>query len=143
MGLLLFATLSCGHKKADRLGLVEGKLHSCYKLPCVSSSHSPEEADRYIQPITVHGEYPKSFDSILKILKSTGGVEVVKVEEGSYVYATYQSSLFKFIDDMEFLFDSDKKVIFMRSSSRLGKYDFGANRKHLETVRFRFHQRDF
>ena len=140
--IVVLALAGCGEKKADKVGVVDGKLHPCDGLPCVSSFHTPDQAKRYIQPLTVHGEWASSFQDILKILKSTSGVNVVK-EESNYIYATFSSSFFKFVDDMEFLFDSEKKVVYMRSSSRVGKYDFGANRKHLENIRFRFHQRDF
>ena len=43
--------------------------------------------------------------------------------------------LFKFIDDVEFYFPSNESVINVRSSSRLGDFDFGVNRTRLEQIR--------
>ncbi len=40
-----------------------------------------------------------------------------------------------FVDDVEFLLDDSKKVIHVRSASRLGKSDLGINRKRIETIR--------
>ena len=41
-------------------------------------------------------------------------------------------------DDVEFLFSSDQSVIEVRSSSRVGYYDFGKNRRRIEDVRKRW-----
>jgi len=45
-----------------------------------------------------------------------------------------------FVDDVEFFFP-DTAVIHMRSASRVGYSDFGANRKRLEKIRQRFQMR--
>jgi uncharacterized protein (DUF1499 family) len=42
---------------------------------------------------------------------------------------------------VEFLLDQPAGVIQMRSASRLGSKDFGANRKRLEAIRQRFDAR--
>ena len=60
--------------------------------------------------------------------------EVIK-QTDNYIYAISKSRIFKFIDDVEFYFPSNESVIHVRSSSRLGDFDFGVNRTRLEQIR--------
>jgi uncharacterized protein (DUF1499 family) len=40
-----------------------------------------------------------------------------------------------FIDDVELLYDRKKQLIQVKSASRVGQSDFGANRKRVELLR--------
>ena len=62
------------------------------------------------------------------------GAKVVK-SESDYLYAQYTTPLMKFVDDVEFWYDPDARVIQVRSASRIGKGDMGVNRKRIEAVR--------
>jgi uncharacterized protein (DUF1499 family) len=42
------------------------------------------------------------------------------------------------VDDVEFVFDEGAKQIHFRSASRLGRKDFGVNRKRMEEIRAAF-----
>jgi uncharacterized protein (DUF1499 family) len=55
-----------------------------------------------------------------------------------YIHAEFTSAFFRFVDDVEFYFDSEAKIIHMRSASRIGYSDFGVNRERLEKVRSLF-----
>lgn len=44
----------------------------------------------------------------------------------------------RFVDDLEFWVDPVRRVIDVRSASRLGREDFGVNRKRVETIRMRY-----
>jgi uncharacterized protein (DUF1499 family) len=46
--------------------------------------------------------------------------------------------MFNMVDDAEFLLDETDSVIHMRSGSRFGRKDFGANRSRLEKIRSLF-----
>jgi uncharacterized protein (DUF1499 family) len=39
---------------------------------------------------------------------------------------------------LEFCIDNDLRIIHVRSSSRVGYYDFGVNRRRVERIRARF-----
>ena len=52
-----------------------------------------------------------------------------------YLHAEFESRIFRFIDDVEFLVNEDKKIIEVRSASRVGYGDFGVNRKRVEMLR--------
>ena len=52
------------------------------------------------------------------------------------------SSVFGFVDDVEFYFDDCKKTIHVKSASRTGFYDLGVNRRRVEKIRKRFDQKE-
>ena len=56
-------------------------------------------------------------------------------EDESYLHYEFTSLLFRFVDDVEFLFDDDTKTIHFRSASRTGYGDLGVNRARMEQVR--------
>jgi uncharacterized protein (DUF1499 family) len=58
--------------------------------------------------------------------------------ENNYIHATFTSFLFRFVDDVEFSFDDETKVINVRSASRTGYSDLGVNRRRVEEIRKRF-----
>ena len=70
-------------------------------------------------------------------LAARPGCQVIQ-QTGNYVYATCQTRLLKFTDDLEFLLDAPADLIQVRSSSRLGRKDLGVNRARIESIRARF-----
>ena len=58
--------------------------------------------------------------------------------EDHYIRAEFTSAFFRFVDDVEFYFDTEAKIIHMRSASRIGYSDFGVNRERLEKLRSLF-----
>ena len=55
--------------------------------------------------------------------------------EGGYLYAEFRTRLMRFVDDVEFAYDPKAGVIHVRSASRLGRRDFGVNRRRVEALR--------
>jgi uncharacterized protein (DUF1499 family) len=43
----------------------------------------------------------------------------------------------RFVDDVEFRYDAAAEVVHVRSASRIGRSDLGANRKRIEALRER------
>lgn len=68
------------------------------------------------------------------IIRKMPGSRIVK-SEGKYIHAEYRSRLLGFVDDLEVLLDDNQKLIFLRSSSRIGHSDFGVNRKRTDEIR--------
>ncbi len=60
------------------------------------------------------------------------GASVIEEKPG-YLYAEFRTRLLRFVDDVEFLLGEG--VIHVRSASRLGRRDFGVNRKRIESLR--------
>ena len=54
---------------------------------------------------------------------------------GNYLHFTCKTKFCIFTDDIEFQIDEINKVIHVKSASRLGYSDFGANKKRVEKIR--------
>ena len=79
---------------------------------------------------------------ILGVLNSEDKSKVIDVKS-NYVYAEYISSVFRFVDDIEFYIlegGSGRTVIHVRSASRTGRSDFGVNRDRVERIRVKLSQ---
>jgi uncharacterized protein (DUF1499 family) len=84
-------------------------------------------------PLPFKGSAKESRKRILGIIRNMKRTSVVR-EEGNYLHTTFTTQLFRFVDDVEFLFDYDAGVIHFRSASRTGYYDFGVNRRRMERI---------
>jgi uncharacterized protein (DUF1499 family) len=115
-------------KRPSNLGVKDGKLASCPGTPNCVSSQSTKSQDKIA---------PLPMTSIAQLRKVVEGMELTKIikETDNYLYAEFKSKLMGFVDDVEFYLDSKAKVIHVRSASRLGKSDLGANRKRVEEIR--------
>lgn len=114
-------------KRPDHLGVRDGRLAPCKRSPnCVSSQANPSDVEHYIAPI--HG----TMDAVRNALRNMKRVTVISEKE-NYVYAEFRTPLMRYVDDVEFFFDGT--VIHVRSCSRLGRRDFGVNRKRVEQLR--------
>jgi uncharacterized protein (DUF1499 family) len=56
-------------------------------------------------------------------------------EEQDYLRYEFTTLLLRFIDDVEFVFDDEAKIIHFRSASRTGYSDLGVNRRRMEDLR--------
>lgn len=56
-------------------------------------------------------------------------------EQPLYFAATFSSAFFGFVDDVEVRIDPQQALIHLRSASRIGYSDFGANRKRLDQLK--------
>lgn len=149
-GLLLLAG-QCGllsGKIPTNLGVTEGKL----KAPSLTENSASSQAALYpnhamrayaeIAPIAYTGDAAIAWTKLERAVTSLPRTTVVtnkKLDSGQrYLYAQCTTLLLRFTDDVEFVMDEANKVIHARSSSRLGRKDFGVNRARIETVRSAF-----
>jgi uncharacterized protein (DUF1499 family) len=124
----------------DDLGVRDGKL----KPPSSTENSASSQADLYpehpmrayaaIAPIKAGSNGAEVLARIAAILARTPGTVIV-TQKPDYLYAQCSTQWLKFTDDVEFYFDASSGSIHMRSASRLGRKDFGANRARLEKVR--------
>ncbi|MFQ5470265.1 MAG: DUF1499 domain-containing protein [Gammaproteobacteria bacterium] len=94
--------------------------------------------DSYILPVKLDGDMKPSTVDIKRVLVKMGGE--IREEEGSYIWATFTSRVFRFVDDVEIMIDPASKVIQVRSASRAGRSDFGVNRARMEKLRSKLFQ---
>lgn len=115
-------------------GLIDGKLLKCFnKANCVCSEYK-KDSEHYVAPIIIPQNSTWDSSQILKeTIKELGGV--IQTEINTYIAATFSSSVFGFVDDLEIRVDPVKNVIHFRSSSRVGYSDFGVNKKRVELIK--------
>jgi uncharacterized protein (DUF1499 family) len=118
-----------------RTGLVDGHLRSCPPTPnCVISEGGDEEAR--IPPLSFKGPPARAWTQLREAVTDMGGT--IKADHGGYLWATFTSRVFRFVDDVEFRLMPSRDVIQVRSASRVGRSDLGVNRKRVERLRARF-----
>ena len=135
--LLVFILLQGCSGIMPNLGVSNGKLAVCPDSPNCVSSQAQAEDTHYIEPIVLKGSSVDAHDKVVAVLESLKRVKVV-VNEADYIHAEFTSAIFRFVDDVEFLFSEERSgevVIDIRSASRVGHSDFGVNRKRMEAIR--------
>jgi uncharacterized protein (DUF1499 family) len=114
-------------RRPDDLGVRDGMLAPCKRSPnCVSSQANPSDQEHYIAPI--HG----TMEAVRQAVQAFPRATIIR-QEGNYLYAEFRTKLLRYVDDVEFFFDGH--VVQVRSSSRLGRRDFGVNRRRVEELR--------
>lgn len=122
------------------LGAHGGKLKELSSTPNSISSQAslypdhPQQRYSTIAPLALRGDGLATLAKIKTLVEAMSGSKIVK-SEPAYLYAEFTTPLMKYVDDVEFWFDPSSNVIQVRSASRLGKSDLGANRKRVEAVR--------
>lgn len=125
-------------EKTKMTSKAAGKLSPCPKSPnCVSSLAVDKE--HFIAPIPYGGNNALTKHKLLEILNSFKRTRVVRIER-NYIQAEFVSSVFRFVDDVEFYLDDAVKVIQVKSASRTGYSDFGVNRRRVEMIRKKFEE---
>ena len=118
-------------RRPTNLGVKDGRLAPCRSTPnCVSSQASTADAEHYIAPIAFRG----SMQALRSAVESMDRATVISAE-GNYLYAEYRTPLLRYVDDLELYYDEAAGLVHVRSASRLGRRDFGVNRKRVEALR--------
>jgi len=86
-----------------------------------------------MDPIPYSGSLAQGHAKLVEVLRNYPRTRIVR-EEPDYLKAECRSAFFHFVDDVEFVFDDAAKRIHFRSASRLGRRDFGVNRKRMEEI---------
>jgi uncharacterized protein (DUF1499 family) len=122
----------CTGARPVNLGVRDGRLALCPETPnCVSSqSTDPEHS---IEPLVYSTSKEEALADLKKIIGQTKRARITEERDG-YIRAEYTSAIWRFVDDVEFYFEESAHVIQVRSASRLGKSDFGVNRKRIEAI---------
>lgn len=132
-GLWFLGALSREHRPDS---VDNGKIDEVTGKPnCVSSlSDNPKFQ---IDPIAYEVAEREVWGQLITAVESIPKTQVI-TNEPPYLYAETFSKIFGFVDDLEILQDEEKKVFHVRSASRVGSSDMGANRKRVELLRKRF-----
>lgn len=132
--------LLAGQQPSD-IGVAQGRL----KPPSATRNSVTSQAALYpghpqidyaaIAPLPLKGnDATASMQALVAVLREMPGVSVVE-EKPDYVYAQARTRWLKFVDDVEFWINPATRAIDVRSASRLGREDFGVNRRRVEAIR--------
>jgi len=139
--ILLFVSIlsSCSDEKRLHVGVRESRLTPCPESPnCVSSQGS--DSAHTVAPLTYETEAGKVITDLKVVVGSMKGATIAS-ESAAYLHVEFQSDVFRFIDDVDFVVDDAVKVVHVRSASRVGYYDFGVNRRRVEKIRQAWNQK--
>jgi hypothetical protein len=134
-GLFIGAQLGLlAGKRPLRLGVTDGQLQPVRtQLSNAVSSTASTDYHR-IAPLAAGPNAKAGFERLRSLVAAMPGATIV-VDQPDYLYAEFQSRIWHFVDDVEFLLDEPGGVIEVRSASRLGRKDFGVNRARIESIR--------
>ena len=96
----------------------------------LKASRSNQSVDRF----ELTNASDRAITTLAEIVLSQPHTRIVE-QDLRYLHATFSSRIMRFTDDVEFLLSDDKKSIQVRSASRLGKSDLGANLKRIVHLR--------
>jgi uncharacterized protein (DUF1499 family) len=125
-------------QRPQHLGVTEGKLAACPNSPNCVSSQAPD-ASHHVAAMTYGGSVGDALAKLQRVIKAMEGSEIVTITD-NYLHAEFTSKLMGFVDDLECYLPAEKSLIHIRSASRLGQSDLGANRARVEDLRQRFNQ---
>ena len=124
-------------------GLREGKLKPPSRTQNSVSSQAGlwpegEYAVEYakIEQIAFTQDSALAMNRLRDVVAGWPGAHIVE-NSPDYLAVQFETRWLRFVDDAEFLLDPTAKVIHVRSASRLGRKDFGANRRRIEAIRQR------
>lgn len=110
------------------------KLPLCPNSPNCVSSQAPTNDSHFIAPFKIITYTEKVWAALKQALLSQPRT-IITQETADTLDAEATSLIFRFVDDVKIILDSENKLIQIRSASRVGYGDFGVNRKRVEQLR--------
>jgi len=131
--LTLLAAFSGSSYATESESAEPSKLQPCPTSPnCVSSDSRTEQHQiAVIEPKT---SLDKSWVAIVSYIQQTPRFALVE-QQDNYLKAEATTLIMRFTDDVEFEKRPADNVIAVRSASRVGHSDLGANRTRVEEIR--------
>lgn len=114
-------------------GVAEGRLAACSSPGnCVSSSSNDRTR---IEPLRCDGSDPLSALREEIAVRDWEILVEQRIGSDTYLHAVATTRLMGYRDDVEFVVTEGEPTIQVRSASRMGQGDLGANRQRLEDLR--------
>ena len=120
-------------------GLRDGRLADCPRSPnCVSSE--AQGRVHGIEPFTLAAPAEEAWQAAGEVLAELPGTRVV-TRQADYLHVECRTPWLRFTDDLELQLRAEEGVMAVRSASRLGYSDLGANRARVEALRAALRER--
>lgn len=112
---------------------VSGPLAECPPSPNCVRSEPGTDAEHAIEPLPL-GDPATVRERLVALVEGFPRTEL-RVVRDDYLHATFTSRIWRFVDDVELRVDREAGVVHVRSASRVGRGDLGANRARVEAMR--------
>ena len=123
----------CAAFTEHRTGLQNGELKACPEWPrCVNSDSAYSE--KKIEPLRFTGDVDAAWQAARDAVSQMPRTEIVKESE-HYLHAEVISPWHFYTDDLELHMRPAENIIAIRSSGRIGYFDFHVNRDRVEALR--------
>ncbi len=139
LGGIAWLLVGCAGTGGNMESAEPGRLPPCPSSPNCVSSDANDAAHR-IEPIAVGGDPRATWQALVELINTDPSYTVVERTDDR-LRAEARTRWLRFVDDVEFQLRAEQGEIAMRSASRLGYSDLGANRRRLEAVRRALAQR--
>ena len=126
LGAAGFFALGIVSQGGEAPGLVEGRLSPCPDSPNCVSSEEGTRVEAATEPLPL-----EAWEKLPATIAAQGGT--VTSETKDYISAEFKSAVFGFVDDVEFSRSDD--AVHIRSASRVGYSDAGANAARVAKLR--------
>lgn len=114
-------------------GVSPSGLTGCPHSPNCVSTEAQDEKHK-IKPFRLKGNFETRWPFVHRVVASIPRTAVVTATD-NYIHAQCKSLIFRFVDDLELFLDPSTGIVSIRSASRTGYSDFGANRRRVESLR--------
>jgi len=109
------------------------RLPDCPGSPnCVNSQDS--DADHRVEPLAFDGDPDQAWARLREVVLAMPRTTLVDSDD-RYMHVVFRTAILRFSDDVQLMLDEGARVIHLRSASRLGYSDMGANRKRVDALR--------
>jgi len=135
--LLVVVLLACfmvikNNRIPSGLGVTKGQFKALNNKPNGVSSQA-EDASKFVQAIPFLGSLESTKLQLKAACETFGECEII-TETADYLHVVFETGTMKYHDDVEFYFDTDKKMVHYRSESRIGYSDMGLNKERYDAI---------
>jgi uncharacterized protein (DUF1499 family) len=135
---MVLALSACAGDRPTNLGVIDGSLAACPDSPNCVSSLASEERHR-IEPFATGDDPDAAFVLLAELIRRRPDATVIDSND-TYLRVELRTTFFT--DDAEFLLNRERRLIQLRSASRLGYSDLGLNRRRIEEIRGQWQRRE-
>jgi uncharacterized protein (DUF1499 family) len=129
---LLMASLLALYWHPPQPASADNVLAACPDSPNCVSTEATRESQRV--PTVPFTDSPSAALSRARAAVLAEPRSTITVDRAGYVRAECRSLIFRFVDDVDIVVDSQAQVFRFRSASRVGRSDLGVNRKRVARI---------
>lgn len=134
--LSLSACATPGWFRTHAVGLQQGVLHPCPEPPrCLSSDTTPSDARHYVKSFRLpERANAQTWAAITKVVQTQPRTRIL-TSQSHYLHAVISSPWGWYEDDLELHWRPTRQEVALRSSGRIGWYDFDVNAERIQSLR--------